>query len=175
MKKYIIATGLLSLSVFVASAEGGRPQVQMMMPPVMTTGDATKDAQIKALQTEMEAKIKVIRDDYQARIKAIVGDSKPRVASTTPRRGVMMMRGSTTPPMMEREDHEGRDGGRDGMMRGSSTEPERMMMQGSTTRPRPNGETPRKPMVQNTESNGNVQPPQVPQAPQGFFSRFFGR
>ena len=42
-----------------------------------TTGDATLDAQIKALRTEMETKIKAINDEYQAKIKALVGDKKP--------------------------------------------------------------------------------------------------
>jgi hypothetical protein len=47
------------------------------LPPVITTGSSTIDAQIKSLRVEMEAKIKAIRDDYQARLKTIIGNRMP--------------------------------------------------------------------------------------------------
>lgn len=69
------------------------PMIPMM--PNITTGDATVDAELKALNKEMEAKIKAIRDEYAVRIKAILGDRKPMMASTTPRKILRDMASST--------------------------------------------------------------------------------
>lgn len=45
-----------------------------MAEPIIMTGDAAIDTDIKALQDEMQAKIKAIRDEYQAKIKAKIGN-----------------------------------------------------------------------------------------------------
>jgi hypothetical protein len=86
MKKYSILTALALTAVSFASAEtqvtqqvGIQKQPQenrQIMPPVITTGDATVDARIKALQEEMEVKIKAIREEYQVKIKTAIGDKK---------------------------------------------------------------------------------------------------
>ena len=76
----------------------------------MVTGDASIDAQIKALLTEEQAKIKAIHDDYQARIKKLIGDRKPIMASST----------ASTSPRMMHQDNEGREN--EERMMGSTTE-----------------------------------------------------
>ncbi len=59
--------------------KGEMKDMKEKMGAKVTTGDTTKDEQIKALNNEMEEKIKAIRDEYQAKIKAIVGDTKPMI------------------------------------------------------------------------------------------------
>lgn len=49
--------------------------------PVITTGDATTDARLKALNTEMIAKIKAITDEYQTKMKAIIGNKNVTVSA----------------------------------------------------------------------------------------------
>ncbi|MCF7843735.1 hypothetical protein K9M47_02455 [Candidatus Gracilibacteria bacterium] len=68
-----------------------------------TTGDPVIDAELKALNTEMEAKLKAIHEEYLAKFKVIVGDHKlirgkgePRVASSTVREYMEDLRASTT-------------------------------------------------------------------------------
>lgn len=55
-------------------ATAARPTMAM---PVMTTGDASIDAQVKALRQEMEVKIKALQAEYEVKIKAIVGNMRP--------------------------------------------------------------------------------------------------
>jgi hypothetical protein len=110
LKKYTLATIVLSASVLLASASEapkntttaaarltpsgqmmvrqGEGMAQMMPLPLPMTGDKATDDKIKALQKEMEDKIKAIRDDYQAKIKAVIGDKKI----------INRGNGTTTPP-----------------------------------------------------------------------------
>ena len=195
MKKYIISSGITLLALSYAGAAvdvpGKAPSSPMMeradtaimMPPVITTGDATVDAQIKALQQEMETKIKAIREEYRAKIKAAIGDKK---VITRPQGG-----SSTTPPRMKGEG-EGEGEGR--MMRGTSTRgtstpryrEERMvdgtsspmrrdndMMRGTSTRPRaamPTGQA-----VRGESTEGSDTPSNQATGFRGFFSKLFER
>lgn len=134
MKKIYITTAIALASIAFAGAQESRGDVrgqtqngvsvmrQMMgqfgvnMMPQIITGDATVDAQIKALNKEAEVKIKAIRDDYQVKVEAIIKSKFPQQeASTTPRgmmqgekrgfdegrkMGVPFNGGTTTRPMM---------------------------------------------------------------------------
>lgn len=58
-----------------ATARAAMPAVMMgAAMPTITTGDATVDAKIKALQDERYAKIKALNAEYDAKLKAIIGD-----------------------------------------------------------------------------------------------------
>lgn len=72
-----IATGTATLSA-----------AAMPMPMMVSTGDAAIDAQILALNKEMEVKMKALRDEYAVKIKAIIGDKKiiPQMNTVTIRR-----------------------------------------------------------------------------------------
>jgi hypothetical protein len=86
--------------------------------PMISTGDATKDAQVEALVREMETKIKAIRDEYEPKIRAIVGDSRPMMGSSTRLMGDRGDRmygdrannATSTPRGGEGDRHEGRPG-----------------------------------------------------------------
>jgi hypothetical protein len=68
------------------TAPGSQERGQGQM--VRSTGDATADAEIKALNTEMEAKIKAIHDEYGAKILAVLQARKVTAGSSTaPRMG----------------------------------------------------------------------------------------
>jgi ribosomal protein S13 len=133
MNKYIISTGIVLATISSVSAletgarENIRPVMMMRasstqavhaisgmaqnmmvgqgMPSFPTTGDATTDAAIKALQIEMETKIKAIREDYQTKIKAIVGDKKALnrhpMASSTQRDMMRKLEGEVERPVMQ--------------------------------------------------------------------------
>ena len=199
MKKYIISTALALAAISIVSAQtAGIPSTSaqrpsaapQMMPPVITTGDATIDAQIKTLQKEMEAKIKVIRDEYQAKIKAVIGDKK--ILN-------QMKNGSTTPRMM-REDGEGRASSSQRMMReendgngegrgwgvmgsGSTTPPNRegMMRRASSTGQngvparREGNQMPYGQQVKGESTSGEAAQSQGEEGIRGFFGRLFGR
>ncbi len=140
MNKLYMGTVIALATISFVSAQDTPKPVPPQVAPMMTTGDATIDAQIKALNMEMETKIKAIRDDYLSRIKTIVGDKKPMMASTTPRGmmegkkkgfddGKKMGRpfasstdGTMRPPMMRREDGQGEQGDR-GDNRGEGQRP----------------------------------------------------
>lgn len=198
MKKYIITTGIALLALSSVYAENrevhttqpgrmGRPMMAtstrpamrtegsisaQMMSPSITTGDATTDAAIKALQIEMEAKIKAIRQEYQVKIKALIGDKNVTINNGDS----MVITGSAT---MRGDDHER-------MMRGSST----MMnhderMRASTTH---DGEMMDRQMIHQEGktsdgqgvSNGSTKTegghaPQAQGGVRGFFGRLFGR
>lgn len=47
--------------------------------PAIVTGDASIDAQVKALRQEMEVKIKALQAEYEVKIKAIVGNMRPMI------------------------------------------------------------------------------------------------
>lgn len=170
MKKYIISTAIMLTAVASVFAQQGavtQPSsmpvtgAPMMMPPTITTGDATTDAKIKALQTEMEAKIKAIRDEYQAKIKALIGDKKVNMGND------MRNRGSSTLRM------EGRKEKRDGM-KGSSTMMHEDM---NETMDHREGGVPKGGMVKG-ESAGNKDGERgnSEQAGlRGFFNKLFGR
>jgi hypothetical protein len=140
MNKLYIATAIAFTAITAASAEEGGMMIrattavgapmmrgsaqagvatEVRMMPVMTTGDAATDAQLKALTVEMEAKIKAIRDDYQVKIKALIGDKKimPMMASTTPGamrgegRGERMNATASGTAMMQREGDDRREEG----------------------------------------------------------------
>ncbi len=127
MKK-ILTVSVLALSAFnfvsanneVKVSEKGK-QMMMTMPVAFTTGDPVIDAQVKALQKEMQDKMKAIAEEYSAKIRKIIGDKKPSTASGTngvmkdtmhDMRGVMknMMASGTKPGMrignMEREERD---------------------------------------------------------------------
>ncbi len=57
-----------------AQATAARPAM-----PAMITGDASIDAQVKALRQEMEVKMKALQAEYEVKIKAIVGNMKPMI------------------------------------------------------------------------------------------------
>lgn len=87
MKKILITTTLALSTLAFASAQevsvtasaqatAARPAMAM---PVMTTGDASIDAQVKALRQEMEIKMKALQAEYEVKIKAIVGNMKPMI------------------------------------------------------------------------------------------------
>jgi Spy/CpxP family protein refolding chaperone len=83
MKKTLITTALALSAVSFAFAQDAGTTTPPALPPAVTTGSSTIDAQIKALRIEMEAKIKAIRDEYQAKLKAIVGNRRTQMATTT--------------------------------------------------------------------------------------------
>lgn len=121
MNKVSIATAVALASIAFASAEGTttikrplqiKPQVVKQMikqegrdvvMPNIKTGDPALDAQIKALNIEMETKIKAIRDEYVLKLKAIVASRATSTATTTPR----VLRGDDMPGQREGMD-EGR-------------------------------------------------------------------
>ena len=192
MKKYIISSGITLLALSYAGAAVNVPgkapsspmmehaDTVMMMLPVIATGDAAIDTQIKTLQQEMETKIKAIRDEYHTKIKAVIGDKK---VITRPQGW-----SSTTPPKMMKGEGEGR------MMRGTSTRgtstlkyreehtmdgtssPMRHhddMMRGTSTRPRaamPTGQA-----VRGESTEGDVSASVEVGGFRGFFSKLFER
>ena len=189
MKKYIISSGIMALALTPALAETqaavgtrvmvtqGRPAAvtaqMQMVPPTITTGDATTDAKIKALQVEMEAKIKVIRDEYQAKIKALIGDKKVTVtggAGMEMREGMghMMMEASSTAGG-------GRGEARGVMMRQGRTEG-RSGEESSSARMENNGGSMRMQVRSQggEEGDANVEV-NVEGGIRGFFGRLFGR
>lgn len=82
MKK-IFATTIIAFSALsIASAQDVSVTASAQVAPsrpVMTTGDASIDAQVKALRQEMEVKIKALQAEYEVKIKAIVGNMKPMI------------------------------------------------------------------------------------------------
>ncbi len=78
MKKILITSAIAFSALSFAYAEDAST-TPPALPPVITTGSSTIDAQIRALRIEMEAKIKTVRDEYQAKLKAIIGSVKPVV------------------------------------------------------------------------------------------------
>ena len=142
--------------------------------PAITTGDATVDAQIKTLQTEMEAKIKAIREEYQAKIKVAIGDRKASLKNGM---------GSSTMPMTKGDGRQGKgegdERGRGIMMRGSTTpmRHEGEMMHGSSTEGgygvmrKEGGNIPNSAQVKGEQTGGNGNEGGV----RGFFGKFFGR
>jgi len=85
MKKILISAAVALATFGIAGAQQATTTDQMppVLPPAITTGSSTLDAQIKVLRIEMEAKIKAIREEYQTKLKAIVGERRAVVASTT--------------------------------------------------------------------------------------------
>jgi hypothetical protein len=71
----------------VTRVASGTAQVMPGQVGKPTTGDPALDAQIQALNTEMEAKVKAIRDEYTAKIRQLVANKKltPGVSTTTRR------------------------------------------------------------------------------------------
>ncbi len=186
MKKYVITTAIALTAitgVFAEGQEGRRmmattTRAAMVMPasqgimmsqPTITTGDAATDAQIKALQTEMEAKIKAIRDEYQAKIKAVIGDRKVKTGNGEWMRAsstrMDMRKGSST--MIHHNENESEH---EGMMNGSGTPVMRGEGRGEGNRvPREGmvkGESTEAPGASTAEFKGGVR---------GFFGRLFGR
>ena len=201
MKKYIITSAIMLAAMTSATAEEVRIQetasvkagkavsvtshtsvgvegmsaMKEIGQVMITTGDSAIDAQIKALQAEMEVKIKTIRDDYRAKIKVIIGDKKVITGRN------MMEHGSSTMRV------EGKGEGRYGMgVRGSSTmivHHEGRMVNGSGT-----PEDGRPPMMhegkqipegmqvrgESTGAEGN-EGVALQVTVKGFFNKFFGR
>lgn len=87
MKKTSITSAVILSAFMFASAQGTAsssvPAMPAALPPMITTGSSTVDAQVKALHREMEAKIKAVRDEYQVKLKAIIGERKAMIASST--------------------------------------------------------------------------------------------
>jgi hypothetical protein len=91
MKKIYIASLLVATAITFVSAEDAKPmptkaeamrgsieanvnaRVAQIMP---TIGDATIDAQIKALSVEMEAKVKALRDEYAVKTQGVIVNNK---------------------------------------------------------------------------------------------------
>ena len=164
MNKLYVGTAIvLSALSFVNAQETAKkplpPKPPIMRqgedaPKMMTTGDASIDAQIKALNIEMEAKIKAIRDDYLAKIKAIVGEKKLTASSTRP---------AMSPPGMMQGEKRGMDeGNKMGRPFASTTD-------GTMQPPMKRGEV-RGAEVENSGQVGNNFGPRV----QNFFKGFFG-
>lgn len=191
LKKYTIATTVLTASVLLVSASEApkniattqaHPAAQMIMkqggemPQMMVqlplTGDKVTDEKIRALHKEMEDKIKAIRDDYQAKIKAVIGDKKI----------INRGNGTTTPPAWGRG---GRFDNASGTPRGTTTRPMMDRMRNDqigTGTPREGREG--RPMMM--QGNGMPRGPEVrgamtgdsnedakPEGIIGFFGRFF--
>lgn len=85
MKKLAIGVAVMLASFGAASAADTTSNEQMpaALPPVMTTGSSTIDAQIKALRQSYESQIKTLREEYASKLKAIVGDKKPMMGTST--------------------------------------------------------------------------------------------
>lgn len=191
MKKYIISTAIVLAAIASVSAESGekhrvavRPNGTstavgvMMVQPIITTGDATTDAKIKALQVEMETKIKAIREEYQAKIKAVIGDKKVNTGNDRMNRGSSTMRMGTHEASSTRMEDRGERRGTSTMMhRDDDT------MNGSGTpegRPvkmdRGEGQVPSGRQVKGESTgsgSGDTAPAQT--GARGFFNRLFGR
>jgi hypothetical protein len=82
MKKQLISTLLVVSALSFASAQTATSSAPVLPPPP-TIGDTKIDAQIRALNKEMETRIRVIREEYQAKLKALIGARKAMIASTT--------------------------------------------------------------------------------------------
>lgn len=86
MKKQLISTLLVVSALSFASAQTATSTASTT-PPVLpapaVTGDVKIDAQIRALNKEMEAKIRAIREEYQIKLKALIGARKAVIASST--------------------------------------------------------------------------------------------
>ncbi len=82
MKKILITTALAlsavsftfaqNISTTTTATTTASTTMPDALPPVVLTGDAKADNQIRALRKEMEAKIKAIRDEYQKKVKALI-------------------------------------------------------------------------------------------------------
>lgn len=85
MKKQLISTLLVASALSFASAQTSTSTgtTTPVLPPPVTTGSSTIDAQIRNLNREMEARIKAIREEYHAKLKVLIGNRKALVASTT--------------------------------------------------------------------------------------------
>ena len=82
MNKLFITTAIAFSALSFASAQDVSVTASAQATaarPVMTTGDASIDAQVKALRQEMEVKIKALQAEYEVKIKAIVGNMKPMI------------------------------------------------------------------------------------------------
>ncbi len=88
MKKIFATTVIAFSALSFASAHEGEhvsvtasAQATVARPamPAMITGDASIDAQVKALRQEMEVKMKALQAEYEVKIKAIVGNMKPMI------------------------------------------------------------------------------------------------
>lgn len=159
MNKLYMGTVIALATISFVSAQDTTKPLPPQGGPMMTTGDATIDAQIKALNMEMETKIKAIRDDYLAKIRTIVGTKRSVVASST-----RPMMGTTTPRGMMEGEKRGFDEGRKmGRPFASSTD--------GTMRP---------PMMRREESQGEQEDNRgqigdnVGARIQNFFKGFFG-
>lgn len=108
MKKIAISVALSLAALGVAGAMDAPAQqgeqAPPALPPVMTTGSSTLDAQIKALRQGYESQIKALRDEYASKLKALIGDKKPMMGtSTRPMKdGKGTMNGSTSPHMEDK-------------------------------------------------------------------------
>lgn len=91
----LVFVSLVATVSFVSAQDSAtsRP-VPTKNVPMMTTGNANLDEQIKALNREMEQKIKAIHDEYQAKLKVLIGEARPQMVRPD---------GSTTTPGMRRE------------------------------------------------------------------------
>jgi hypothetical protein len=97
--------GVMHAMMIATGSRSAMPAGQMPFP---TTGDATKDAQIKALITEMNTRIQAIHTEYETKLKAIIGDkaiinSRGSSSSSPGMMRVMEVREA----MMDRYDGEG--------------------------------------------------------------------
>ncbi len=160
MKKIAISGMLVLAALGVVSASEGTSSEQMppLLPPMMTTGSSTLDAQIKTLRQGYETQIKALREEYMTKLKALVGDKK-------------MMMGTSTRPMMKDGKNEEKDGKGHMMGSGSST-----MMMGDR-KPMQQGE--RHEMKQGEVEGVSTEMPQDSNLPQGnvvwgFFKKFLG-
>ncbi len=82
MKKILTTTAIAFSALSFASAQDVSVTATAQATPArpaMTTGDASIDAQVKALRQEMEVKIKALQAEYEVKIKAIVGNMKPMI------------------------------------------------------------------------------------------------
>lgn len=170
MNKLSIVTAITLASIAFVSAEENNEQRPLKNLPAVNkiikqedrdnsipnlrTGDPVIDAQLKALNDEMQAKIKVIRDEYAARLKVILSSR-----ATTTR--------ATSTPRYLREDMPGR---REGMDEGRKIGIP-FMMNASTTA---TGTLPR-PQMMRVENDIEQNQPNVPVSKiMNFFRGFFG-
>lgn len=84
MKKQLISALLVASALSLASAQAtSTATTSPVLPPPPSVGDTRIDAQIRALNQEMEAKIRALRQEYQTKLKALVGNRKMMVASSS--------------------------------------------------------------------------------------------
>lgn len=75
----VIASAMALASAQTDTAATASP----VLPPPPSVGDVRIDAQIRALNQEMELKIRSIRQEYQTKLKALIGSRKAIIASST--------------------------------------------------------------------------------------------